>query len=103
MYKNSSRTRAIITKRAIYQLDAGQEGQPIEEAYPRAAIPPSLKCNGLHLSMAGLDLIGESGLTFGATVGGVRLGLGENGLRLLRRARTDRILLTLRDTGFEGD
>ena len=35
--------RVIITKRKTYTLPEGAEGQPIEEAWPNAAIPDSLK------------------------------------------------------------
>lgn len=35
--------RVIITKRKTYTLPADRQGQPIEEAWPRAAIPASLK------------------------------------------------------------
>jgi hypothetical protein len=35
--------RVIITKHKIYLLREGEEGQPIEEAWPKAKIPESLK------------------------------------------------------------
>jgi hypothetical protein len=35
--------RVIVTKRKTYRLQDGQQGQPIEEAWPRAAIPASLR------------------------------------------------------------
>jgi hypothetical protein len=35
--------RVIITKRKTYILPEGTQGQPIEEAWPHAAIPNRLK------------------------------------------------------------
>jgi hypothetical protein len=35
--------RVIITKRKTYILPEGAQGQPIEEAWPHAAIPDRLK------------------------------------------------------------
>jgi hypothetical protein len=35
--------RVIITRRKTYTLPEGAQGQPIEEAWPKAVIPDSLK------------------------------------------------------------
>ena len=35
--------RVIITKRKTYRLPKDQQGQPVEEAWPNAKVPPSLQ------------------------------------------------------------
>lgn len=39
----SEKQRAVITRRKTYYLTEGQEGQPVEEAFPDVKIPESLK------------------------------------------------------------
>ena len=44
---------AVITKRKTYHLTEGQEGQPVEEAFPDAKIPESLKGAKLYQTAEG--------------------------------------------------